>query len=211
MAACVVGLVFTAALFVSSVFFESTLARAVQDLIVERVRQELQAHSDETVSTVAARHFIETLPSGGGDIKVVDHERLKDLLHAYGEPDSPDPYRAHPNAPDKLKRSAVDWVHELRLVSTACMLLLGLAAWLLSSAAAMTDTHAHAAKIGACGAAMIEFSCAIAWCSLGTASQGHAAPASVIATCVVLVLMADALFNSFRATRTVLDFSRFWP
>jgi hypothetical protein len=205
------------------VFYARFFMRALQDLTVERVRQELQSYfDDETISIVAARRFIEKLPAGVGDYKIVDRDRMRELIRALDEPDSPAlSSRALASARGtedgngatalgELERRALELLQELPLASAACMLLLGLAAWQLSRSGARIDAAAHAAKIGVCGAVLIGFGSAITW-RLGTASQGCAAPAIVLATCVVLILMGDARFNGFRATRAVFGISRFWP
>ena len=223
-AACAIGLAVSAALLLGSVWGASSFMRAAQDRTIERVRRDLQTYfDDETVSTVAAKRFLEMLPSGGGDFKIVDRDRMRELVRALGEVDSkPESSRALPRAHSvedgqgspvlgELERRAIALVHELRLASAACTLLFGLACWLFWRPAAIADAPTQAARIAACGAVLIGSGYAVTWYHLGAASHGLVSPAIVIATGLVLSFMLDALFNDFRATRAVLDISRFWP
>jgi hypothetical protein len=229
MVACAVGLVFSAAVFSGSLLLASSFRHFARNLTVERVRQDLQTSlDDETVSTVAAKRFLETLPSGGGDFKAVDHEHMREHIRALGAPDYlPKPISALPyvsDAPEHcdgqdglaspvnaLEGRANEFVREIRIASAACALLFGLACWLGRRAALTADAPALATKIAAYGAVLIGAAFAGSWFLLDTASQAHVAPAIVVATSVVLALVSDALYNEFRATRTALDLIQWWP
>ena len=96
-AACAIGLAVSAALLLGSVWGASSFIRAAQDRTIERVRRDLQTYfDDETVSTVAAKRFLEMLPSGGGDFKIVGRDRMRELVRALGEVDS---------SPNRVERS----------------------------------------------------------------------------------------------------------
>jgi hypothetical protein len=226
-AGCVMGLGITLAVFSMSVLAAGSFIDTAQDLIVERVRKSLQNQlGGETVSAVAAKRFLESLPPGGGDTKLIDRDRMWDLIRSRDEQEATlnrsrsiagaregTAYvdRNDGRSTQILEQRARELVGDLRVACTACALLFGVACWLFLRPGHVMDASRLAARIAACGATLIGSAYASTWSCFGTASQGNAMPAILVATSVVLILVADALFNSFRATRAVFDLSRFWP
>lgn len=222
-AASAFGLAVSAGFFTISVLAPDFLMGAAQDLTVERVRRTLQVRLDgEAVSKIAAERYLESLPAGAGDVKILDDDAMRKVIGALSE--EPEGVRLAARetskdgdtldelgrpAPSNLERSALELVGEIRVVSAACVLLFGLAFWLLTRPPAVTNDIA--ARIAACGAALIGSVYSMGWYCAAAALHAYAMPAAVITNGIVLAFVADALFNDLRATRVALEFSRFWP
>jgi hypothetical protein len=176
-----VGLLCSAALFAGCVLVPDSFVKVAQVLTIERVRRELQTRlDDETISSLATKRFIETLPSGGLDLDVVDRPRMRELLRSLGDADarheaSRTSARARlvgagQGSPvlDELERRSSALVHELCVASAACTLLFGLATWLSRArrSVALAPSRA-AARVAACGAVLIGSGYAATWCGLG--------------------------------------------
>lgn len=220
------GLAISVAFFSASVLAAGSFMHLAKDMLVERVKQSLQIQlDDETVSTVEAKRFLETVPPGGGNISLVDRDRLRVLIGSRSRLDATfNSLRSLParngtadlgskygESTQILEEAANELMSEVQVASAACALLFGVACWLFLRPAHEIDASPLAARIAACGATLIGSAYASTWFHFGTALEGCAVPAVLVATSVVLIFMADALFNSFRATRAVLDMSRFWP
>jgi hypothetical protein len=210
------GLAISVAVFLASVLAAGSFMHAAKDLLVERVKQSLQNQlDDETISTVEAKRFLDTVPPGSGNISLVDRDRVRELIRSRGELEATFDSTAVDGGDGEstriLEERANELVREVRVASAACALLFGVAFGLFFRPAHEIDTSPLAAPIAACGATLIGSAYSSVLFLCGTATQGCAGPAILVAASVVLILVADALFNSFRATRAILDWSRFWP